>query len=38
MTLQPGKHRVQAGGMKNRRLQLELEALQVSSEFTVQVG
>lgn len=38
MTLQPGKHRMQAGGMKNKRLQLEPEALQFSSEFMVQVG
>lgn len=38
VTLQPGKRRVQAGGMKNRRLQLEPEALQVSSEFMAQAG
>lgn len=38
MTLQPGKHLVQAGGKKNRRVQLELEVLQVSREFVVQEG
>lgn len=36
MTLQPGKHLVQAGGKKNRRVQLELEVLQVSRDFVVQ--
>lgn len=38
MTLQPGKRLVRAGGKKLRRLQLEMEILQVSREFVVQEG